>query len=179
MGSTFFSFTYGTDAFCDIQQVKMTDRGSQAAIVSLVVTALAFLFVGIRLINRIFLVKRFGLDDGLILAAVCFSIGLSAMIEVQRGNGFGEHTTELTLAQYGAFQNLFCLHACLHCWLDLCERLDCISVLALLPDQNIPIHGLESDRACHYVLRNKLDLFIAGLPATESVLDCAAEWTLF
>merc|ERR1711964_353102 len=126
--------TYGTDAFCDIQQVKMTDRGSQAAIVSLVVTALAFLFVGIRLINRIFLVKRFGLDDGLILAAVCFSIGLSAMIEVQRGNGFGEHTTELTLAQYeGLFKTCF---ACTH-------------------------------------------LFIAGLPATESVLDCAAEWTLF
>jgi len=86
----------------------MTDRGSQAAIVSLVVTALAFLFVGIRLINRIFLVKRFGLDDGLILAAVCFSIGLSAMIEVQRGNGFGEHTTELTLAQYeGLFKTCF------------------------------------------------------------------------
>ncbi len=62
----------------------MTDRGSHAAIVSLVVTALAFLFVGIRLINRIFLVKRFGLDDGLILAAVCFSIGLSAMIEVRK-----------------------------------------------------------------------------------------------
>jgi len=86
----------------------MTDRGSHAAIVSLVLTALAFLIVGIRLISRIFLVKRFGLDDGLILAAVCFSIGLSATIEAQRRYDLGEHTTKLTLAQYeGLFKTFF------------------------------------------------------------------------
>jgi preprotein translocase subunit SecF len=72
--------------FCDIwnSAVKMTDRRSHAAIVSIIFTALAFLIVGIRTISRIFLVKRFGLDDGLILAAVCFSIGLSVTIEIRK-----------------------------------------------------------------------------------------------
>ncbi|KAK7892837.1 hypothetical protein LTR67_007074 [Exophiala xenobiotica] len=86
----------------------MTDRGSHAAMVSVVLTALAFLIVGIRTISRIFLVKRFGLDDGLILAAVCFSIGLSITIEIQRSYNLGEHIAELTLDQSeGLFKSSF------------------------------------------------------------------------
>jgi hypothetical protein len=58
-------------------------RGEHAVTVSMTLSALALLFVLIRLLGRVFVVKRVGLDDGLILAAVCFSFGLSGTLEIR------------------------------------------------------------------------------------------------
>lgn len=61
----------------------MVGRGTNAAIVSLTLCALASLFVLARLAGRKFLVKQIGADDVVIFAAVCFSFGLSGTIEVR------------------------------------------------------------------------------------------------
>jgi hypothetical protein len=93
------------------------DRGTLCMMVSMIVSALACVFVLARLATRWFLVKKVGADDWLMLAAMCFSFGLTATIAIRKKlpplitatcltdrpseaqNGLGEHVWLLQPAE--------------------------------------------------------------------------------
>lgn len=51
--------------------------------VSMIFASLATLMVVVRLATRVFLVKKVGLDDWLMVAAVILSFGVSATVEIR------------------------------------------------------------------------------------------------
>ena len=73
------------------------DRGTQALITTIVFTTLAGIFIVLRSISRFFIVKRPGVEDYLIIFAFVLSIGLCINVDLQRDNGLGKHTADLSL----------------------------------------------------------------------------------
>jgi hypothetical protein len=72
------------------------DRGTQAVVVVTVVTALAGLFIVLRVISRFFVIKSPGTEDYFILVAMLLSIGLAVTVDLQRRNGLGKHAVDVT-----------------------------------------------------------------------------------
>ncbi|KAI1611340.1 hypothetical protein EDD36DRAFT_285916 [Exophiala viscosa] len=85
----------------------MVSRGTNAAITSFVLCAIALLFVVARLAGRKFLVKQLGVDDAFIFAAVCFSFGLTATIEIQSHYALGAHIQDVQPDQYATMYKGF------------------------------------------------------------------------
>ncbi|KIV81131.1 hypothetical protein PV11_08576 [Exophiala sideris] len=85
----------------------MAGRGTNAAITSFVLCGIALLFVVARLAGRKFLVKQIGVDDVFIFAAVCFSFGLTATIEIQSHYGLGAHVQDVLPGQYATMYKGF------------------------------------------------------------------------
>jgi hypothetical protein len=70
--------------------------GTQALVTAIVFTVLALIFIVLRCISRFLITKRPGVEDYLIIAAFFMSIGLTVNIELQRQNGVGQHSADLT-----------------------------------------------------------------------------------
>jgi hypothetical protein len=72
------------------------DRGTQAVVVVTVVTALAGLFIFLRVISRFVIVRAPGAEDYCIILAMVLSIGLAVIVDLQRRNGLGRHAVDVS-----------------------------------------------------------------------------------
>jgi hypothetical protein len=72
------------------------DRGTQAVVIVTVVTALAGLFIFLRVISRFIVVQSPGAEDYTILLAMLTSIGLAVLVDLQRRNGLGRHSEDVS-----------------------------------------------------------------------------------
>lgn len=72
------------------------DRGTQAVVVVTVVTALAGLFILLRVISRFVIVRAPGPEDYCIILALVLAIGLAVIVDLQRRSGLGKHAVDVS-----------------------------------------------------------------------------------
>ncbi|KAK7526035.1 uncharacterized protein IWZ02DRAFT_206505 [Phyllosticta citriasiana] len=73
------------------------DRGVALAAVTLAMTCLAFILVGLRLYVRIFVNHNFGYDDCVIIVALIFTVVMTSAMLGQAYYGVGEHIQHLEI----------------------------------------------------------------------------------
>ena len=72
-------------------------NAAQTLVTAAVFTALAGLFLVLRLVTRLHIVKNFGPEDWLIVAAFIMSVLLTAAIGVQVSHGEGHHIDAISI----------------------------------------------------------------------------------
>lgn len=75
-------------------------RGSTGVIVAVVSTSIAFVILGMRVLTRAMIVRNFGSEDYVVLAAFAFSVTLTALICVEVQNGQGRHLSTISEDDY-------------------------------------------------------------------------------
>ncbi|KAL2434364.1 hypothetical protein ABEF95_004783 [Exophiala dermatitidis] len=68
------------------------ERGMQAVVTATVFNALALLFIILRCISRFAVIRRAGLEEGLIIFALVLSFCLTVLIGLQKEHGLGRHS---------------------------------------------------------------------------------------
>ncbi|KIW21009.1 hypothetical protein PV08_01588 [Exophiala spinifera] len=77
--------------------------GTGALVCSLTFTFLSVLFGGVRLYTRAFIVKKFLIDDLLLIFSILASMALTTLIIFQAYNGLGQHMSELSILEIYSF----------------------------------------------------------------------------
>ena len=80
----------------DIQQHEQDSNGALSVVISIVFTIIAAFFLVLRMITRYGIVRNFGPEDWLIIAALVTSVALTACIGMEVHYGQGHHADTIS-----------------------------------------------------------------------------------